>query len=128
MIALNGADTEQLPKLPPAAEPDSQWRQTARTISNFLAQLPEYISSFFFRYQQQLLTIVLILSALVTVKVVLALLDAINSIPLLSPIFELVGLGYATWFSFRYLLKAATRQELADKIRSFKQETVGEIS
>ncbi len=126
VLALEGADTANLPKLPPAPEPESQWQQISRQISQVLEQLPAYLSSFFKDYKQPLITVALILAAIVTAKLVLAALDAINDIPLLSPLFELVGIGYASWFVFRYLLKASTRQELADEIQLLKNQFVGE--
>ncbi|MEH2022219.1 CAAD domain-containing protein [Nostoc sp.] len=124
-LALEGTDTLNLPKLPPASEPESQWQHISRQISQFLEQLPEYLSGFFKDYKQPLITVGLILTAIITAKVVLAVLDAINNIPLLSPLFELVGIGYASWFIFRYLLKASTRQELADEIQLLKNQFVG---
>jgi CAAD domains of cyanobacterial aminoacyl-tRNA synthetase len=91
-----------------------------------LEKLPEYLGSFFQDYKQPLTTVALILTAIVTAKIVLAVLGAINDIPLLSALFELVGIGYASWFIFRYLLKASTRQELADEIQFLKNQFVGE--
>ncbi|MHC5599133.1 MAG: CAAD domain-containing protein [Nostoc sp.] len=126
MLALEGTDTENLPRLSPAPEPESQWQQISRQVTQFLEQLPEYLSGFFKDYKQPLITVALILTAIVTAKVVLAVLHAINHLPLLSPLFELVGIGYASWFIFRYLLKASTRQELADEIQSLKNQFVGE--
>ena len=126
LLALEGIDTENLPKLPPAREPESQWQQISRQISQFLEQFPEYLGSFFKDYKQPLTTVALILAAIVTAKVVLAALGAINDIPLLSPLFELVGIAYGSWFVFRYLLNASTRQELADEIQSLKNQLVGE--
>lgn len=126
MLALEGTDTTNLPKLPPARELESQWQAVSRQISQFLEQLPEYLSSFFKDYKQPLTTVALILAAIVTAKIVLAVLNAINDIPLLLPTFELIGIGYATWFIFRYLLKASTRQELAKEIQLLKNQVVGE--
>ncbi|MEH2380680.1 MAG: CAAD domain-containing protein [Nostoc sp.] len=125
-LALEGIDTANLPRLSPAPEPESQWQQITRQITQFLGQFPEYLSSFFNNYKQPLVTVALILAAIVTAKVVLAVLDAINDIPLLSPLFELVGIAYASWFIFRYLLKASTRQELVDEIQLLKNQFVGE--
>ncbi|MBO3463424.1 CAAD domain-containing protein [Aetokthonos hydrillicola Thurmond2011] len=113
------------PLLPSATGGNSQWEETAKTASDFLAQLPEYVGSFFRSYRRPILTIVLILAALVTFRILLALLDAVNDIPLIDPVFELVGIGYVTWFIFRYLLKTSTRQELAAQIRSLQNEFFG---
>ncbi|MEH2096036.1 hypothetical protein CDG77_31795 [Nostoc sp. 'Peltigera membranacea cyanobiont' 213] len=125
-LAIEGVDTENLPKLPPASEPESQWQQIGRQVSHFLEQLPEYLGSFFKEYKQPLITFALIWAAIVTAKIVLTLLDAINDIPLLSPLLELVGIGYTSWFISRYLLKVSTRQELADEIQSLKNQFLGE--
>ena len=124
-LAIEGVDTTNLPKLPPAPEPESQLQQISRQVSQFLEQLPEYIGSFFSNYKQPITTVGLILAAIVTAKIVLAVLDTINDIPLLSLTFELIGISYATWFIFRYLLNASTRQELVDEIQSLKNQFVG---
>jgi CAAD domains of cyanobacterial aminoacyl-tRNA synthetase len=125
VLSLEGAETGNLPKLSPAKAPDSQWQRISRQIIDFLDQLPDYLGSFFAKNQQAILTIVLILSAFITVKVVIAVLDAVNGVPLLAPIFEIIGIFYAIWFTFRYLIKAETRQELSHKVSSFKQQLLG---
>ncbi|WP_445632738.1 Cyanobacterial aminoacyl-tRNA synthetase CAAD domain-containing protein [Nostoc sp. DSM 114161] len=123
-LALEGTNTTNLPKLPPASE--SEWQQISRQFLEFFGQVPQYLSNFFKDYSQALITLSLIVAALVTVKVALAVLGAINDIPLLSPIFELIGIGYATWFTFRYLIKASNRQELANEIQFLRNQIVGE--
>jgi hypothetical protein len=67
----------------------------------------------------------LLIAAAVTVKVVLAVLDALNDIPLLAPTFELIGIGYSAWFVNRYLLRAERRQELAQEVDTIKQQVLG---
>jgi hypothetical protein len=63
-----------------------------------------------------------ILLALITAKIMLALLDAINDIPLLSVMLEFIGLGYVIWFIYRYLLTATSRQELAGELQNFQKQ------
>ncbi|HYW22027.1 MAG TPA: CAAD domain-containing protein [Nodularia sp. (in: cyanobacteria)] len=126
MLPPSGGETANLLQLPPAYEPEPQWRRIAKSITHFLELLPEYVSSFFNQNLRSLINVVLILTAIITVKVVIAILGAINSLPLLSPTFELIGIGYFTWFSLRYLTKAESRQELTDKFRLWKQDIVGE--
>lgn len=125
-LALESPANKNLPKLPPASKSETQWQQVSRKTSEFLEQLPEYVGNFFENYKQPLTTIALILVAIVTVKIVLAVLAAINDIPLLSPLFELIGISYSTWFVFRYLLKSSTREELSQEIQSLKQQIVGD--
>ena len=125
ILSFSGGDNRNLPRLSAAKESESQWQQISRQILEFLNQLPEYLGSIFNNNKQGLITVALILSAFVTVKVAIALLDAVNDLPLLQPILELIGLFYSIWFSFRYLLKYETRQELAQKFNAFKQQSLG---
>lgn len=125
-VALEGVDTQNLPKLPPASEPETQWQQINRQISQFLEQLPYYLKKFWAAYQLPIITLVLVLAATVTLKVVLTILKAINDIPLLEPTLELIGIIYSTWFVFRYLVQASTRQELAAEIRNFQTQILRE--
>jgi hypothetical protein len=69
-----------------------------------------------------------VITAIVTVKVLLAVLDSLNGIPLVAPTFELIGIGYSAWFVYRYLLKASTRQELTSEITTLKSQVVGKDS
>ncbi|QOV21680.1 CAAD domain-containing protein [Anabaenopsis elenkinii] len=114
-----------LAKLTSAYEPEAQWRQVANTTTDFLEQFPEYVSTFFDKNKRPLSNLALIITALITLKLVIAVLGAINDVPLLEPFFELIGIGYFCWFSWRYLAKSETRQELTEKIRFWKQEILG---
>ncbi|KAL8208082.1 hypothetical protein R6Q57_007494 [Mikania cordata] len=53
------------------------------------------------------------------------IIGAINSVPLLPKILELVGLGYTGWFVYRYLLFKSSRKELATDIESIKKKIAG---
>lgn len=112
---------------PPAPSPstDQAWQEWVQTASEFLSRLPDYVGDFFSSYQKPLLTLGIIVTGGISVKVTLAVLDAINDIPLLAPIFELVGIGYTAWFVNRYLLKVETRKELADEFTALKGQVVG---
>jgi len=117
--------TGTITKIQPTEETQDQLRQYGEQVSRFLATLPEYVGNFFNEYKQPLVSIGLILGAIVSVKVLLAVLDALNDIPLVAPTFELIGIGYSTWFVYRYLLKASTRQELTSEITTLKSQVVG---
>ena len=123
--AIAAPEPAPLAKLPPASAPNQQWQRIGEQVSDFLAQLPDYIGQFFNTYKQPLISVGLILAAIITVKVVLAVLDALNDIPLLTPTFELIGIGYSVWFVNRYLLKSSNRQELASEIEGLKKQVVG---
>lgn len=113
------------PKEPSDEQPWQEWVDVA---VDFLTKVPEQLGSFFADYKQPLTTVGLILGAAITVYVTLSILDALDNIPLLSSVLELVGLGYSIWFVARYLLKASTRQELVTEFTSFKEQILGNKS
>jgi hypothetical protein len=56
--------------------------------------------------------------------VILALVDAIDDIPLVAPTLELIGLGYGIWFVYRYLLQASSRRTI-EEIKTLKERVLG---
>ncbi|CAO1947652.1 unnamed protein product [Urochloa humidicola] len=54
-----------------------------------------------------------------------AVISALDSIPLLPKILEIVGLGYTIWFGTRYLLFKENRDELLVKVEDLKRRIVG---
>ncbi|KAG6748178.1 protein CURVATURE THYLAKOID 1A [Populus alba x Populus x berolinensis] len=63
--------------------------------------------------------------AVVAVWLSSILIGAVNSVPLLPKILELVGLGYTGWFVYRYLLFKSSRKELATDIEVLKKKIAG---
>lgn len=91
-------------------------------ILAFLSNMFGILKNFFNRYREAITSILIILGAIVSLRVVLAVMDALNDIPLLEPTFQLIGIGYSAWFISRYLLKPSTRQELSQKWQGFLGE------
>ena len=109
-------------------EGNQQVQQILDKVSGVLANLPDYVTDFFKEYKRPLITVGLILAAFVSVKLLLAILHAVNEVPLLAPTFELVGLGYSGWFVYRFLLKDANRQELTENFTALKDQVLGKHS
>ncbi|KAI4330488.1 hypothetical protein MLD38_028774 [Melastoma candidum] len=63
--------------------------------------------------------------ALIALWLASAVVRAIDSIPLVPKLMELVGLAYSVWFGYRYLLYKSDREELFAKIEELKQEVLG---
>ena len=99
-----------------------QWRQFGEKSSVFITELQNYATEFFENYKPLLGSLAWFFAILVSVKLTLALLDAINDIPLLDVSLELIGLGYVIWFIYRYLLTAASRQELLGEFNNLKKQ------
>jgi hypothetical protein len=125
----SGFNTESPGMITPAKSSTEQpWQEYVTPVMDTLSKLPDNVGKIFSEYQQPILTLGLIFGGIVSVKITLAILDAINSVPLLSPVFELVGIGYTGWFVYRYLLKESTRQELVKEIDSLKAQVMGRNS
>jgi hypothetical protein len=118
--------TGSITKLQPPVQSQEQWMKYGQQISGFLGTLPDYVGNFFNQYKQPIVSVGLVVTTIVTVKVLLAVLDSLNDIPLVAPTFELIGIGYSAWFVYRYLLKASTRQELTSEITTLKSQVVGQ--
>jgi hypothetical protein len=125
------AEVPELPESSVSTEPsgdheiNQQVQQILDKVSGLLANLPDYVTDFFKEYKRPLVTVGLILAAFISVKLLLAILSAINEVPLLAPTFELVGLGYSSWFVYRFLLKDANRQELTESFTAVKDQVLG---
>ena len=105
---------------------DSQVQEYLNIGTNFLSRIFDYLKEFVDQNQKLLVNLLLIFLGIVAVKVTLAVVAAINDIPLLAPMFELVGLGYTGWFVYRYLLTKSSRQELVQEFESLKTQVVGQ--
>ncbi|MGD1919355.1 MAG: CAAD domain-containing protein [Pleurocapsa sp.] len=107
------------------APADTQVQEYLNIGTSFLTKIFDYIKEFVDDNQKLLVNLLLIFLGIVAVKVTLAVVAAINDIPLLAPMFELVGLGYTGWFVYRYLLTRSSREELGQEFESLKAQVVG---
>ena len=102
-------------------DPDSILGQSI----TILFELPEVLGGFFKQYQKPLILTGIFFVAFLTIKCFVAALNAINELPLLPTIFELIGMGYSGWFVYRYLVKASQREELGKILQELKTEFIG---
>ncbi|HBB30556.1 MAG TPA: hypothetical protein DDZ80_26465 [Cyanobacteria bacterium UBA8803] len=119
------AATGDVPLLAPP-QPETEMERISKQVIAFLENLPDYLGEFFNEYKQPITIVALIVGTIITAKVVLAILDALDNIPLMGLSLELIGLTYLIWFVYRYLLKASDRQELWGEINRIKQQVLGD--
>jgi len=80
----------------------------------------------FFKNNRQLLTILgVAFLAILGVKLMFAGLNAIDDIPLVTPLLKLIGLVYVVRFVWRYLVREQDRHELVENINRTKAEVLG---
>jgi CAAD domains of cyanobacterial aminoacyl-tRNA synthetase len=96
-----------------------------KQATEFLSSLPTDVKKFYADNKSAVTTVGIVFGTIVGLKLTLAVLSAINEIPLLAPTFEMVGLGYTAWFVWRYLFRAETRNELTSEFNNFKSGIFG---
>jgi len=124
----SSVSTASIPSTDSTSETVEQVKRVASQIVDSLGEFPKYFGEFFQEYRRPLLALDLIFGAFISVKLTLAILEAINDVPVLAPLFELIGLIYSGWFIYRYLLKASNRSELASEMNALKDQILGRAS
>ena len=119
---LDSTEAQTLAKVPNTEKSDNQFETIGTQISQFLSDIPQELNKLYTAYKTPLIGLAVLSASLITFKIVLAILAAVDSIPLMSPFFELIGIGFTGWFVFRYLIKASTRKELSVEFESFKKQ------
>jgi CAAD domains of cyanobacterial aminoacyl-tRNA synthetase len=131
---IQATPTDTIPEMLSSTEGDSaisqitsddQLKEVKAQILSILSDLFTYVGDFFAEYKKPLINVGLVVGALIAIYLVAAIVDAINDIPLLSPLFELVGIGYTGWFIFRYLLTAENRLEFSKIVGNFTDKVTG---
>ncbi|MGL5876113.1 MAG: CAAD domain-containing protein [Xenococcaceae cyanobacterium] len=95
-------------------------------LSATLQVLPDYLNNLFQVYKNPLIVIGWAIASIVSLKIVFAVLGAVNDIPLLQPILELIGVICGGWFVVRYLISAENRAELGMLLNSLKEYIFGD--
>ncbi|BAY61742.1 hypothetical protein NIES22_18090 [Calothrix brevissima NIES-22] len=91
---------------------DKQESEISRKISELIAKASENIGNFVNEYPLPVLSFAVLVIGVIVLRILLAITEALNGIPLVASFFELVGFGYVTWLVSRYAIKAINRQKL----------------
>jgi CAAD domains of cyanobacterial aminoacyl-tRNA synthetase len=121
-LGINSGTSAPLAKI---STTDLGLNDMTKQATEFLASLPNDVKKFYADNKSAVTTVGIVFGTIVGLKLTLAVLSAINEIPLLAPTFEMVGLGYTAWFVWRYLFRAETRNELTTELNSFKSGIFG---
>ena len=63
---------------------------------------------------------------IIAIDLLFAGLNAIDGLPLVTPILKLVGLYYVGQFIWRYLIREHDRRELMESVKRTKSEILGD--
>ncbi len=101
------------------------WSSIQNSTTGFIERATAYLTSFYKNNRRLLTTLGIILVAILGIDLLFAGLNAIDDLPLVTPILKLIGLVYVVRFAWRYLLRERDRQELAAKIDRAKADVFG---
>ena len=74
------------------------WQQISNAVLQFLDQPTRYFDNFFVDYKKPVLSLAILLGFGMTYKVLNSMLAAIDDVPGLAGLFQLIGLGYSIQF------------------------------
>lgn len=109
---------------PPSLDERTVW---IKVLQPFL-KAPTYLGEFFNDYKGPVVAGAGVLVALVIGNVIVELIEGINDIPLISPALELIGIGYTSWFIYRYAISTAGRQAFYQEFKALREQLVGASS
>lgn len=104
------------------------WRSIQATMTAVFANATVYIGEFFKNNRRSLTTLGWIVLAFLAARFLFAVVDAIDDIPLVTPLLELIGFVYVVRFVWRYLLRQNDRQEFMQTLDRVKAEVFGNQS
>ncbi|MEM7796761.1 MAG: CAAD domain-containing protein [Cyanobacteria bacterium P01_C01_bin.118] len=102
-----------------------QAKEILAKVASVLGDSPDYVVQTFNEYKRPLTVIGLVFGGLIAIKVMFAILAALNDIPVVAPTLELIGLVYTFWFVYRYLFKATDRSQLLSSLGNVKDQVTG---
>jgi hypothetical protein len=102
---------------------EADWQQS---LSWLLKEFPELFNKFVNEYQKPLIVAGGVGATIFAISLATAILNVINSVPLVAAFFELIGFGFSGWFAYRYLLFATRRQEFSQSLDVLKKDILGQ--
>jgi hypothetical protein len=107
-----------------SAQDTWQSLQTGKSAEYF-DRAKAYVIDFFNTNRQLLVALGVVFLGIISLKLLFAGLNAIDDIPLVAPLLNVIGLFYTVRFVWRYLIREQDRQELLEAIDRVKMEIFG---
>ena len=94
-------------------------------IAGFFEEVVYTVVTFYRNNQQLLITLGITLLVVMGLKLLFAGLNAIDDLPLVTPVLKLIGLVYVVRFIWQYIIREQDRHQLSEKIEALKAEVFG---
>jgi isoleucyl-tRNA synthetase len=107
-------------EIPPA----KAWHQIFIDLLQPFAESPALLRYFLTEYRGIVLFSLFLMTAIIPLRLMLAVLQGVNSLPVLGSLFELLGM----FVTGKYLVTAKNRKELLEKVRWLQSQIVDQIN
>ncbi len=125
-VDMPGAETSIVVHGTTETDPDAEsWQLFQAKIAGFFENATKYTTAFFERNRTLLSRIGWILLVLLGMRLLFGAIDALDDLPLVSPLLKLIGFVSVVRFVWRYLIWERDRQELSQQINRVKSEVFG---
>lgn len=104
---------------------EDAWKSVQVKATAFFAEATQSTVTFFRENRRLLSTLGWTFLFFLGTRMLFAALDAIDDLPLVTPLLKLIGLATVAWFVWRYLMRANNRQELTQTLDRVKRELFG---
>lgn len=108
------------------AEAAETWQSFQTSASSFLTNAISSAKALFSRNRRFFTTLGWLLLALLGVRILFAVLETIDELPLVTPILKLIGLVTVVQFTRRYLIREQDRQDLRQLLNRTRAEFLGQ--
>ncbi|KAI4355323.1 hypothetical protein L6164_004106 [Bauhinia variegata] len=95
------------------------------------AELPEFVKTVqeaWDKVEDKYAVSTLAVAAVVALWVSSGLISAIDRLPLIPGVLEVVGIGYTGWFAYKYLIFKPDREALIQKVKATYKDIIGSSS
>ena len=74
------------------------------------------------QYKKPILALIFFAALWIVARLFGAVVGTFHSLPLLAPLFKLIGIGYTGWFIYKFLLSGQKRRDFAAQVRQFRRQ------
>jgi CAAD domains of cyanobacterial aminoacyl-tRNA synthetase len=117
-----------VPTSPESATESTQeiWFEIQNKNKDLFEKVSSITTTFVKENQQLLTTLGLVFLGIISLRLLFASLNAIESIPLMTPLLKIVGAFYVGRFIWRYLIRERDRHDLMEVVKRTKAEVLGD--
>ena len=108
--------------------PEIDWGDGIDALQTLLQHPLGYAGQAYNAAKKPASVVLLLLLTGLAIRLAAAVVSGVNTLPVVGRFFQMIGVGYTTWFGGRYVLKAENRRQLWENTIGFWDEVVGTFS